>query len=69
MLQVSARPDGATRIPAPDVDPPTLQSLAEHCRSLGLAIQKCPEQLEVVDVLPRNSYGKVLKQELRKRVC
>jgi len=56
-------------VPAPDVDPPTLQSLAEHCRNLGLAIQKCPEQLEVVDVLPRNSYGKVLKQELRKRVC
>jgi acyl-CoA synthetase (AMP-forming)/AMP-acid ligase II len=55
-------------VPAPDVDPPTLQSLAEHCRGLGLAIQKCPEQLELVDVLPRNSYGKVLKQELRKRV-
>jgi acyl-CoA synthetase (AMP-forming)/AMP-acid ligase II len=56
-------------VPAPDAEPPTLQSLAEHCRSLGLAIQKCPEQLEVVDVLPRNSYGKVLKQELRKRVA
>jgi acyl-CoA synthetase (AMP-forming)/AMP-acid ligase II len=55
-------------VAAPDADPPTLQSLADHCRSLGLAIQKCPEQLEVVDVLPRNSYGKVLKQELRKRV-
>jgi acyl-CoA synthetase (AMP-forming)/AMP-acid ligase II len=54
---------------ARDTEPPTLQSLAEHCRSLGLAIQKCPEQLEVVDVLPRNSYGKVLKQELRKRVA
>jgi non-ribosomal peptide synthetase component E (peptide arylation enzyme) len=55
-------------VPAPGADAPTLQSLAEHCRGLGLAIQKCPEQLEVVDVLPRNSYGKVLKQELRKRV-
>jgi acyl-CoA synthetase (AMP-forming)/AMP-acid ligase II len=55
-------------VPAPGAEPPTLQSLAEHCRSLGLAIQKCPEQLELVDVLPRNSYGKVLKQELRKRV-
>lgn len=55
-------------VPAPDAEPPTLQSLAEHCRGLGLAIQKCPEQLEVVDVLPRNSYGKVLKQELRTRV-
>jgi non-ribosomal peptide synthetase component E (peptide arylation enzyme) len=54
---------------APDADPPTLQSIGEHCRGLGLAVQKCPEQLEVVDVLPRNSYGKVLKQELKARVA
>jgi acyl-CoA synthetase (AMP-forming)/AMP-acid ligase II len=55
-------------VPAPGADVPTLQSLADHCRGLGLAIQKCPERLELVDVLPRNSYGKVLKQDLRKRV-
>ena len=36
-----------------------------HCRLEGLAIQKCPEQLEVVDALPRNAMGKVLKQDLR----
>ena len=28
-------------------------------------VQKIPEQLEVVDVLPRNPTGKVLKHELR----
>ena len=28
-------------------------------------MQKCPEQLELVDELPRNPMGKVLKQELR----
>jgi acyl-CoA synthetase (AMP-forming)/AMP-acid ligase II len=56
-------------VPVPGVESPTLQSLAAHCRGLGLAVQKCPEQLELVDVLPRNSYGKVLKQELRKRVA
>ena len=39
-------------VPAPGATPPTLQSLAEHCRSLGLAVQKCPEQLELVDALP-----------------
>jgi acyl-CoA synthetase (AMP-forming)/AMP-acid ligase II len=54
---------------APDAQAPTLQVLADHCRALGLAVQKCPEQLELVDVLPRNSYGKVLKQDLRKRVA
>lgn len=53
----------------PDVAPPTLPSIADHCRALGLAVQKCPEQLELVDALPRNSYGKVLKQELRARVA
>ncbi len=29
--------------------------------------QKIPEQLEIVDVLPRNATGKVLKHELRKQ--
>jgi cyclohexanecarboxylate-CoA ligase len=42
-----------------------LNDIREHCRSEGLAIQKCPEQLEVVIALPRNAMGKVLKQELR----
>jgi len=42
-----------------------LPDLRDHCRALGLAIQKCPEQLEVVEALPRNSMGKVLKQEIR----
>jgi acyl-CoA synthetase (AMP-forming)/AMP-acid ligase II len=54
---------------ADGAESPTLQSLADHCRGLGLAIQKCPEQLELVDALPRNPYGKVLKQELRTRVA
>ena len=44
-----------------------LTDIREHCRLQGLAVQKCPEQLEVVDALPRNAMGKVLKQELRSR--
>ena len=47
----------------------TLEALAIHCRGLGLAVQKCPEQLELVDELPHNPFGKVLKQELRARVA
>ena len=43
----------------------TLAELAEHCQSKGLARQKIPEQIELVDALPRNPMGKLLKQELR----
>jgi acyl-CoA synthetase (AMP-forming)/AMP-acid ligase II len=75
-VAVVAAPDARTGervcafvVAAPNAEAPTLQSLADHCRGLGLAIQKCPEQLELVDTLPRNPYGKVLKQELRKRVA
>jgi cyclohexanecarboxylate-CoA ligase len=45
----------------------TLAQLAAHCRSESLARHKHPEQLELVDVLPRNSMGKILTQHLRSR--
>ena len=45
-----------------------LSDIREHCSLEGLAIQKCPEQLQVVDALPRNTMGKVLKQDLRSRL-
>jgi len=32
----------------------------------GLRTQAIPEQIEIVDALPRNPAGKVLKQDLRK---
>jgi acyl-CoA synthetase (AMP-forming)/AMP-acid ligase II len=32
-----------------------------------VARQKHPEQLEIIDVLPRNPMGKVLTQQLRDR--
>ncbi len=35
------------------------------CASAGLMMQKIPEQLEVVDALPRNATLKILKHELR----
>ena len=45
----------------------TVQQLAQHCRSQGLSKHKSPERLELVDALPRNLTGKVLKNELRAR--
>ena len=46
---------------------PSLRSLLEHCVAAGLSKTKAPEQLEVVDSLPRNATGKVMKLALRAR--
>jgi acyl-CoA synthetase (AMP-forming)/AMP-acid ligase II len=48
--------DGAT--------PPSLEDVDRHCADCGLARQKIPERLVVVDALPRNVTGKVLKDAL-----
>ena len=45
----------------------TFESMVGHCREQGLMTQKLPERLEVVDALPRNPTGKVLKFELKER--
>lgn len=45
----------------------TLVDIGEHCRELGLARQKVPEQLELVDEVPRNAMGKIQKPELKQR--
>jgi acyl-CoA synthetase (AMP-forming)/AMP-acid ligase II len=45
----------------------TLGALAEHCHAQGLSRHKSPERLEIIEALPRNLTGKVLKNELRAR--
>jgi acyl-CoA synthetase (AMP-forming)/AMP-acid ligase II len=57
----------AVIVAAEGAEAPTLPELFEFCKEAGLMVQKIPEQLEVVDALPRNPTGKVLKHELRKR--
>ena len=57
----------AVVVPADPAQPPTLEDIAAFTAENGLAKQKTPEQLEVVDALPRNPTGKVLKFELRDR--
>ena len=42
-----------------------LASIAGFCRQAGLAMHKLPEQVEVVEELPKNASGKVLKHELQ----
>ncbi len=40
-------------------------TLAAYCQEQGLATYKCPEQVETVAALERNSMGKLLKQQMR----
>jgi len=48
--------------------PLTLAVIADHCRNAGLSPQHIPERLDLFDQLPRNSMGKLLKQQIRARV-
>jgi cyclohexanecarboxylate-CoA ligase len=44
----------------------TLEAVTSYLRAEGLSVHKLPEQLEVVDALPRNeTLRKVLKYKLR----
>jgi cyclohexanecarboxylate-CoA ligase len=45
----------------------SLPEIASFLQDKGLRKQAIPEQLEIVDALPRNPAGKVLKFELRER--
>jgi acyl-CoA synthetase (AMP-forming)/AMP-acid ligase II len=56
----------AVTVPVPGAQV-ALDALVDHCRRLGVPRHKLPERLAIVDVLPRNTLGKVLKNELRTR--
>ncbi len=49
-------------------EPLTFAEMQQFCRDAQLMTQKIPEQLEVVDVLPRNATFKILKHELVKQL-
>ncbi|MGX1804322.1 class I adenylate-forming enzyme family protein [Nocardia sp. NPDC055321] len=51
-------------VPSPGTTP-TLESLVAHLRALEVASFKLPERLEVVESLPRNPVGKLLRRDLR----
>jgi acyl-CoA synthetase (AMP-forming)/AMP-acid ligase II len=57
----------AVVVPAPghDVD---LVTVTVHCSAEGIARQKTPEQLEIVDRIERNPMGKVVKADLRAQI-
>jgi acyl-CoA synthetase (AMP-forming)/AMP-acid ligase II len=51
----------------PGAAPLDFAAMQAHCRAAGLMKQKIPEQLEIVDALPRNATLKILKHTLRER--
>jgi acyl-CoA synthetase (AMP-forming)/AMP-acid ligase II len=42
-----------------------LSDILEFCVAAGLARYKCPERVEILDALPRNAMGKILKNQLQ----
>ena len=57
----------AVLVPAEGSGPLELGEVFTFLTEEGLSTRKVPEQLEILDVLPRNAAGKVLKHELRAR--
>jgi acyl-CoA synthetase (AMP-forming)/AMP-acid ligase II len=51
----------------PGADPITFQEMADFLRDKQLRTQAIPEQLELVDAVPRNPSGKILKHKLREQ--
>jgi acyl-CoA synthetase (AMP-forming)/AMP-acid ligase II len=41
------------------------EDMVTFLKSHDLMVQKLPEQLEILDSIPRNAAGKVLKEQLR----
>ncbi|WP_299572346.1 AMP-binding protein [uncultured Williamsia sp.] len=55
----------AVVVPDRPDDPPTLDDLRRHCTQAGLSRHKHPDEVRIVEALPRNPSGKVLKTVLR----
>ncbi|MFD1929982.1 MULTISPECIES: class I adenylate-forming enzyme family protein [Nonomuraea] len=52
----------AVVVPRDEID---LESVVAFLRDKGIASYKLPERLEIVEALPRNPVGKILKRELK----
>jgi acyl-CoA synthetase (AMP-forming)/AMP-acid ligase II len=55
-------------VPSDPEDPPTLEQIVAFMREEGIAVYKLPERLELIDAIPRNPVGKILKRDLRDRL-
>jgi cyclohexanecarboxylate-CoA ligase len=53
--------------PADASAPLSFEEMVEHFRAAKVMTQKIPERLELLDAIPRNATGKILKLDLRRR--
>ncbi|ODU02517.1 MAG: 2,3-dihydroxybenzoate-AMP ligase [Pseudonocardia sp. SCN 72-86] len=58
----------AVVVPSSNDAPPRLEDLVAALRAQKIASYKLPERLEIVEALPRNPVGKILKRDLRERL-
>ncbi|GLZ48129.1 cyclohexanecarboxylate-CoA ligase [Actinomycetospora sp. NBRC 106375] len=56
-------------VPADPAAPPSLHALKDYLLDKGVALQKVPERVEVVDTLPMTATGKVQKHVLRQDIA
>ncbi|TDG13350.1 (2,3-dihydroxybenzoyl)adenylate synthase [Seongchinamella unica] len=52
-------------VPAAGAEPPTLEALGQWLLERGVAKFKLPERIKVLNALPRNPLGKVVRSELQ----
>lgn len=52
-------------VPRDERDEPTLEEINEYLKGVGMSVYKLPEKLKIIDAIPRNPVGKILKKELR----
>ena len=51
-------------VPKDADDPPTLESITGYLKEQGMSLYKLPEHLRLLDEIPRNPVGKILKNQL-----
>jgi cyclohexanecarboxylate-CoA ligase len=57
----------AVVVTAAGAEPITFDEMTRHLLDAGLITRKLPEQLELVDALPRNPSGKIVKAQLQQQ--
>ncbi|GAB2964538.1 AMP-binding protein [Amycolatopsis acidiphila] len=59
----------AVVVPADGLPPPTLDDVRAHCRDAGMARYKTPERVRTLASIPRNSMGKIQRQQVRAAIA